>query len=193
MITPARNMVPYLTAFGVITALCLLIHLEVQQLLRRSADDPQIQMAEDTARALAAGKPIEDLAPVDKVEISDSLAPYLIFYDAQGQMVRSSANLHGQIPELPKGVLDAARQNGEDRITWQPEAGVRSAVVVAAINGGQGGYVLAGRSLREVEKRIDMLTLQVGLGWAASLVVTLIVVVAAHLLLGKRSAPEDSK
>jgi hypothetical protein len=163
------------------------LYVAIQQTLRLGANDPQIQMAEDISRALAAGQSLETLAPADKVDIAQSLAPYLIVYDAQGKVLRSSASLHGQIPELPQGVLDAARQMGENRITWQPEAGVRSAVVIAAVSGGQGGFVLAGRSLREAEKRIDLLGLQVGLGWAASLVFTLILVLLLNSLPFLRS------
>jgi hypothetical protein len=163
------------------------LYVTIQQTLRLGANDPQIQMAEDISRALAAGQSLETLVPADKVDIAQSLAPYLIVYDAQGKVLRSSASLHGQIPELPNGVLDATRQMGENRITWQPETGVRSAVVIAAVSGGQGGFVLAGRSLRETEKRIDLLGLQAGLGWAASLVITLILVLLLNSLPFLRS------
>jgi hypothetical protein len=34
------------------------------------------------------------------------------------------------------GALDYARQNGQNRVTWQPEAGVRMATVVVPYNSG---------------------------------------------------------
>ena len=43
-------------------------------------------------------------------------------------------------------------RRGEDRLTWQPEPGVRSATVVVHYQGAQAGFVMAGRSLREVGK-----------------------------------------
>ncbi len=52
----------------------------------------------------------------------------------------------------------SASRVGEDRITWQPEPGIRSAVVVVHYTGATPGYVMAGRSLREVEWRIDRLS-----------------------------------
>jgi hypothetical protein len=74
----------------------------------------------------------------------------MIVYDDQGEAVASSGALHGQIPSLPAGVLDYVRENSEDRVTWQPEAGVRIAAVIVRFEGVESGFVLAGRSLREL-------------------------------------------
>ena len=83
---------------------------------------------------------------------------------------------HGAVPPIPKGVLDYTHAHGKDRVTYVPEPGVRSATVVVAVSGGQGGFVLAGRSLREVEKRVDPLTQQVAAGWLTAMLVTLVLV-----------------
>lgn len=111
--------------------------------------------------------------PTGEVDIARSLAPYLMVFDPNGNVQASNAVLHGQVPNLPKGVFDYTRQHGEDRISYQPEPGVRSAVVVVAVNGGRDGFVLAGRSLREVEKRVDQLTLTTGLLWALAMAASL--------------------
>ena len=151
---------------AVACVLCVLVHLAVQQSLRWGANDPQIQMAEDAAAVLAAGGTPESVLPSTMVEISSSLAPFLVIYNDAGQPVASSAILHGATPLLPAGVFDNARQNGEDRVSWQPEAGVRMAAVVVPYGGPQPGFVLAGRSLREVEKRegqLGQITLIAGL------------------------------
>jgi len=124
-----------------------------QQVLRMSANDPQIQMAEDAAAALSAGQSLESIVPTNKIDIAISLAPYLAVYDDAGKPLASSGLLHNQIPSLPSGVFDYVRANGENRITWQPEPGVRSAIVVTRISGARQGFVMAGRSLREVEVR----------------------------------------
>jgi hypothetical protein len=58
--------------------------------------------------------------------------------------------LEGNLPTVPKGVLDSAKQNGEDRVSWQPAASVRVAAVIVSY---KDGYVLAGRNMREVEQR----------------------------------------
>jgi len=70
------------------------------------------------------------------------------------------------------------RQNGA---SWQPAPGVRIASVIVPISVNDDGFVLAGRSLREVEYRVDQLTLKLGLGWLASLGGTLVLVA----ILGK--------
>jgi hypothetical protein len=88
----------------------------------------------------------------------------------------------------PAGVLDAAKANGEDRATWQPRADTRIAAVVAAVKGGPGGYVIAGRSLQAVEERIDLLTRLVGLGLLGSLAVTFGAVRLADWVTERRAA-----
>jgi hypothetical protein len=149
----------------IITGCSGLIYAVGQQDLRQSADDPQIQMAEDAAAKLAGGQQVQSIVPTEKVDIAKSLAPYIIVFDATGKPIASSAQLDGQTPTIPPGVFDYVRQHGEDRITWQPQPGVRSAVVVTQFQGPNPGFVLAGRSLREVEIREDNILHIVEIGW----------------------------
>jgi hypothetical protein len=158
---------------AIITAgMCGLVYLAVQQSLRIGANDPQIQMAEDGASALNGGASMDSVVPATKVEIANSLAPFIIVFDDSGRVLASSATLHGAIPVYPSGVLDYTRQNGEDRVTWQPENGVRMGTVVVRYDK---GFILAGRSLREVEIRIGNIEKISGLAmlviWAVSLFV----------------------
>src|SRR5690242_8213126 len=97
--------------------------------------------------------------------MATSLAPYLIVFDASGQPVAGSARLNGITPTVPSGVFASVQQAGEERLTWQPQTGVRSAAVVTRVDGAASGFVLAGRSLREVEDRITALEQIVGLVW----------------------------
>jgi hypothetical protein len=153
-----------------------LVYLTVQQALRMSLNDPQIRMAEDAASALAAGQSPDALVSTAKVDVAQSLAPFVIVYDDAGNVIASSVVLHGETPVLPSGVLDYARTNGEDRVTWQPEAGVRIAAIVVRAGTGS-GFVLAGRNMREVEKREDQ-TLQLSmLAMAVTLIASLVVVI----------------
>jgi hypothetical protein len=165
--------------------LCGLAYLLVQQSLRMSANDPQIQMAEDAAAALNSGASAESVLPAEKVELTASLAPFLIVYNDSGKLLASSATLHGAAPVYPSGVLDYVRQHGEDRVTWQPESGIRMATVVTRYDK---GFVMAGRSLREVEIRVDnigkLTTLALLAIWAA----TLVVISLGELIGRKRSA-----
>ena len=167
----------------VIVAMCGLVYLAVQQDLRLGGNEPQVQMAEDAAAALASGDAALTVVPSGKVDLASSLAPFLIVYDDAGNILASSATLGGQTPSLPAGVFDYTRTNGEDRITWQPAPGVRIAAVVTRFEGPQPEFVLAGRSLREVEKRIDLLGLQVGAALIAALAASLVAVVFVELIL----------
>jgi hypothetical protein len=81
------------------------------------------------------------------------------------------------------GVFDYVRQHDQDRITWQPEPGVRIATVVAGYTGSQSGFVLAGRSLREVEKRESQAEMEAGVVWIVTLFGSLVVVTADEFLL----------
>jgi hypothetical protein len=151
-----------------------LIYLTVQQSIRQSANDPQIQMAEDAASAIANGTEPQLLVPQGSVDIAKSLAPYLVLYSETGSPLAGNGLLNGTLPSLPAGVFTSTRESGEDRITWQPQAGVRSAIVVVHIASGQGGYVMVGRSLREAEQRENSLTLEVGILLVITLIGTLV-------------------
>lgn len=156
------------------TAIAWLPYAVGQQVLRQSANDPQIQIAQDTAAKLEAGQQIQQVVPAEKIDIAKSLATYIIIFDANGNPVASSARLNGQTPTIPAGVFDDVRQTGEDRITWQPQPDVRSAIVVTQFRGPTPGFVLVGRSLREVEQRENGIMLFSLLTWPMLLVTTLL-------------------
>jgi hypothetical protein len=166
----------------VATALAGLVYLAVQQTLRLSANDPQIQLAEDAGAALAAGQPPQSVLPGAPVDLATSLRPYVIVLSDSGELVASSATLHGQSPVIPTGVLAYAREHGEERVTWQPEAGVRSAAVIVRYAGSQPGFVLAGRSLREVEYREQQMLQLVAVVWLATLLVSFVGLLIAEYL-----------
>ena len=159
-----------------------LAYVTVQQNFRSGANDPQVQMAEDTARALESGQSAAALVPALKIDIAASLAPYLVIYGPDGQPAAGNGYLHGSLPVLPAGVFDYAAKDGRNQISWQPEHGVRSAVVIVPVSGGKGGYVMAGRSLREVESRVDNLTKLVAAGCAAGLAATLVLALLLEIL-----------
>ena len=169
---------------------CGLAFVTGQQVLRMGANDPEIQMAEDAAASLSSGTAMSPV-PTSPVELSRSLAPFLIVYDDTGAVVGSSALLQGQTPRLPPGVLDYVRAHGQDRITWQPAPGVRIAAVIERVEGPSSGFVLAGRSLREVEQRESILQSLLLVSLAVTWVGTLIVISLCELLLTESGARED--
>jgi hypothetical protein len=185
-----QSFLSWLPVGAAITVLSLFGYGLVQQDLRQSANDPQIQMAEDAAAALAAGQTPRSADTAASVDITKSLAPFLIVYDESGAVTSSTARLNGNTPALPQGVLDDARQHGLDGFTWQPAPGVRSATVVTHYAGASSGFVLSGRSLREVEDRESRIEQLAVLGWlvalAGSLATALLVGVAAPFVRERR-------
>lgn len=165
-----KSLTPWVCAAGVVTMMCGLLYVGIQQALRASANDPQIQIAEDIAATLSGGvdpRSFQD-AERESVDIATSLAPHLMIFDDAGNNLVSGARLHGEVPKIPAGVFAYVKNHGEDRITWQPEKGVRSALVVTRYqNQNTSGFVAVGRSLRETEKRIEQIAIMIGAGWAA--------------------------
>ena len=152
-----------------ITLLCLIFYTAIQQSYRISANDPQIQLAEDIATQLANGNPSAYYIPPVKIDISKSLGTFIMIFDSNGKLVNSSASLDGKSPQIPVGLFGTAKKSGETRITWQPQKNARIALVVVHYKNAKEGFVAIGRSLREVEKRIDSLTKIVFFGWAFTL------------------------
>src|SRR5713226_8813593 len=149
-----------------VTGLTAVVYGAVQQDLRQGANDPQIQMAEDTAARLNAGATPDAVVPSESIDLAYSLRPYVMVFDGPGRLVASSAQLNGQAPPFPPSVFEQVRNGSQDRITWQPAPGVRGAVVAQPW---RGGFVVVGRSLRLVEERIDQLQLLIGFGWLVTL------------------------
>jgi sensor histidine kinase regulating citrate/malate metabolism len=154
----------YLFAMAIITIIFGVIYGTVQQSYRSGANDPQIQLARDINLKLHEGKAVDNFF-TDSINIAQSLSPFAVLYDANGKPLRSSGYLNGKIPELPAGVFDYAKANGEHDVTWQPQSGVRMAMVIVSSNSSSVGFVAAGRSLQEVEIREHSLITMIFIGW----------------------------
>jgi hypothetical protein len=149
----------------------------VQQDIRQSANDPQIQDAEDIAQSLSLGAPADEIIPPGQTaDISTSLDPFVIIYSATGTVIESSAVLNDATPTLPSGVFTDVTQHGEDRITWQPGSDVRIAAVIEKFGGQTPGFILVGRSIREVEDRESNIGNIALFAWLAGLIVMFAVI-----------------
>ena len=183
-----RSWVP-LAAAG--TIVLIGVYAAVQQVYRQDANDPQIELAENAAVALEAGyQPQALVASIAKVDMSRSLSVFGMIFDDTGKLVASSA-VAGQsaaglsvasatsaMPYLPPaGIFGNVRAAGSERLTWQTASGQRYAAVVMRYQapGDTSGFVLAARSLREVESRISLFGLKMILGWVIYLVATALV------------------
>ena len=174
-----RILAYWLPLAAVSTGICLFIYVAVQQNYRMNANDPQIQLAEDGAVTLAKTHDPLAVIPQAQVELGKSLAPFVMVFDKSGKPIASSGLLDNSLPEFPVGALTASQKPGENRVTWEPQPGLRFAAIVVAYSD---GYVVAARSLREVENRIQQTTFFAGMTWISALVVTLILIVCGDFL-----------
>lgn len=169
-----KTIVYWIPVAILITMIVGLIYVETQQSLRLSANDPQIQIAEDTVAQLAKGNSLQ--LGMNKSDISTTLSPFLVSFDENGKTVDSTAELNGQTLSFPKGVFAYAKNHQDNRFTWQPKSGLRYAVVLMHYNGVASGFIAIARSLREVEKRIDWATTQAFFAWILMLGVSFVAI-----------------
>lgn len=164
------------------TVLAGLVFGTVQADIWRSANDPQVQLAEDAAARLDAGAAPRSVVPPGVVDMVRSPAPYTIVFDSSGRPLASSALLHGKVPAPPQSAFAVVRGGGQDLMTWTPAQGVRMAAVLVSY---KGGYVLAGRSLSSIEQREAGLRLLALAGWLAALVATGVATLVAAIYLSR--------
>jgi hypothetical protein len=138
----------------------IFVFAAVQHNYRQSANDPQIQLAGDIATQLSSGtSPLNAITPNSmNVDPRTSLGVFEVITDVNGVVQAGSLKMDNTTPTPPKSVLAASSVTHQNRITWQPESDVSIALVVQAYkHGNDSGYVLVGRSLNEVERRISTL------------------------------------
>jgi hypothetical protein len=129
-------------------------------------------MAEDLKMALDEGtSPGVLVNPAYTLEISKSLSPFIIIADTNGKLLNTNATLNNMPPNLPKGLLHNVVNTKIQATTWQPQRGVRIASVLILAGPNKDKVVLAGRSLKRIEERIEVLGQLVLLAWLLSLVV----------------------
>ena len=210
-----RILISWMPLAAAITIICALIYASVQQQYRQSLNDPQIQMAEDAAFDIDhRSTSWESIVPQGHQIPVGSLTPWIAITDREGHILTdyddsgdtslehitavatTLATEGGPVGylDIPKGVLDYARSKGQNRLTWQPdqlqqdflEYTVREAIVVVPLK--DGGYVIAGRNMREVEEREGRLTMMVFLAWVAAMGASLLFKAVETYFLGKMRA-----
>lgn len=169
----------------VVTVMAGLVYATVQQSYRQTANDPQIQLAEDIADALTNGVDPKSLVGTGKLDMAKSLSTFLIVVDNNNVILADNVQLNSKTPTVPAGAIAVARQHGQNRITWQPQADIRHAIVLQRVKPNN-QVVIVGRSLREVEQRESDLTAMVFLAWAASLAGSLVLVWFGQAITAKK-------
>ncbi len=164
--------------------------ITMQQMLRRGGNQPQIDMAQWYAGEIGAGEEPGNVIPPGYVDLEQSLQPFVIFYDEQGNPGPGTGYLEQKIPAPPSGVFNFVRIHGSENVTWEPRPGVRVASVVRRINSKTPGFILAGRSLRLVEEQESLLWRIVMGGWVV--VMALLIAGASLLNRAQRAKPSTA-
>ena len=164
----------HFAAAVIISVIILLLYASVQQVHRSSANDPQLQIARDLSNAMSLGKSLNNLISHDTIDLTKSLALFTEVFDKNGNPMQSTGILNGELPKLPAGVIQYTNSNMENVLTWQPQNGLRLAMVFEKINAPGEGFVAVGRSLKETEIHEGNLLRMCGIAWAACMAVLLI-------------------
>jgi hypothetical protein len=157
------------------------LYIVEQQWIRQSFNDYQMEAATDVARSLHTGAnpsfiiPNKSLVPTD---VLVSRSAWIVVLDATGSMVDTTANMNGQPVRIPDGILSYAKANGTDVVTWQPNAMTRVALVVIYEPTSK-SYVVAGKSMIDIEKHIAQLGVLVSIGS----IITILGVCVVNILL----------
>ena len=154
------RLAPWIAGTFVLVVVLAAIFPSAQNLERSGPDDAPSRLASQVLTA----------SPADpaRVDLATSLEPFWLGYDADGTPTAGGGYLDGALAELPPGVIAAAHDNGENRVTWQPAPGLRFATVEIA-DGER--VIVAGQSLAPADARIDHLGWLLSAGGGASLVV----------------------
>jgi hypothetical protein len=167
------KMLSYLAAAAVISTIIILVYAAVQQGYRTAANDPQLQIARDMSHAIRQNKSPGYFMKTDSVDLDQSLSVFTTEYDLNGKAIQSTGLLNGKLPSLPQGVFDYTKEHGEDVVSWQPQRGIRMALVVESVHANGIGFIAAGRSLLEVEKREKNLLTLCAIAWGICLTILL--------------------
>ncbi len=138
---------------------------------------------EDAPRALlSAGATDSGAGRSGGYDLDNYLGTFWVTYDAAGRPTGGNGYLGGSLAQVPRGVLQTAQVEGEDAVTWQPQPGLRFAIVAQPLGDGS---IVAGQSLRPTEQRASRTLFLI----AGALVAGLLVVgaaVAADALVARR-------
>ena len=157
MMSSMTRIIGWVAAAAVVTVVFCSVYIAFQQSGRRSAD-----IAPAAAAASAIQMPGTSVSSVPRLELTPESGVFVIVYGSDDTPETGTATLHGVLPTVPAGVLDTARRSGADAVTWQPEPGLRLAVVARS---SEGKVVVAGQSLAPYEATDIRVMVYLMLGW----------------------------
>ena len=169
-----------------VTFTCSLVYLIAQQSLRLGANGLPMQFAVETSIKLRDGQSAGNAVPAEKVDISKSLSTFVMVFDINKNLVATSGMMGSSEPKYPKGVLKYDTQKGGNRVTWQPQEGLRFATVAIRYSN---GYIVAARSLSETEKLIEIIGRLVLFAWVACAIFSALALGGIYIFVKKVHMP----
>lgn len=174
-----RRIIVAVAAYALFAGGLATLYVVVQQQGRSAVEDaPRV--------LLSAGPGAVTASPAQRFDLAHYRGTFWVRYDAAGTPVAGDGVLHGSLAQVPYGVLQNAHAAGEDAVSWEPEPGLRFAIVAQPFGSGS---IVAGQSLQRTEQRIQRTTLYVGIALVAGFVVVVIAVGADALLPHRRLTP----
>jgi len=153
----------------------------MRQTGRLKINRPLVAMIDEAIVKLGKGAEITSVIPRKNIDMTLDNEEYMIIINERGEVAAGSIRLEGITPIPPKGVLDYAKDRGINRVAWQPKKGIRSAIVVKPY---PHGWILAGRSLKEVETEEKNWMKVLGIFWAGTMTAGWLVIKKGIVKLG---------
>ncbi|MFC4394693.1 hypothetical protein [Arthrobacter sedimenti] len=137
------------------------VYVTLQQIGRHEAN-----IAPAAAASAQVQQTGSDIMTAPRLELTPDSGLFLIEYGQNNTPLSTSVTLHGSVPVIPDGVLETARAQGTDTVTWQPEPGLPMAVVAKHT---AGKVVVAGQSLAPFEASDSRALAILAAGWLGSM------------------------
>jgi hypothetical protein len=174
-----QRIIGWLAAGIIITLIFGSVYVTLQQIGRHLANAAPAAAAAAQVQQMGSGT-----LTGPRLELTADSGVFVMVFGADNQPTSTTVTLHGALPVLPAGVLETARTSGSDFVTWQPEPGLRMAVVARQA---AGNVIVAGQSLTPFEDSDRMSLLFLAAGWLGSMLV-LAAAYAATAFTGRRQA-----
>ncbi|MCI0157040.1 hypothetical protein KNO15_10070 [Leifsonia shinshuensis] len=171
-----------MAAYALFAGALATLYVVVQQDGRHAVEDAPRALL--SAGATSAGATDANAARSNNLDLDHYLGTFWVSYDAAGRPTAGDGYLGGSLARVPHGVLQTAQATGEDAVSWQPEPGLRFAIVAQPLGD---GVIVAGRSLQPTEQRASRTLLFVAGALVAGLVVVGAAVAADALVARRRS------
>ncbi len=168
-----RAVAIFVALVALVSVLFISICYSARTVFRQQANDPQIEVTEQVAGIVRQGVPIDAIvSSAEQIDLNSSKALFVMIFDNERSLAGSSAQLNGEAPSVPSEVFDKTNEMGEYRFDFEPSENLKFAGVMKKID--DSAYVLAGRSLSEMETRAAALEQPLWIGWIISVLLSLL-------------------